>query len=63
MVYKDDKHSFMQAMKKKFEEAPDKKQTKFYVYGGYKQNKRKVEFHDAGQQIAKERGIPGYNPS
>ena len=24
MVYKDDKHSFMQAMKKKFEEAPDK---------------------------------------
>ncbi|NMC76739.1 MAG: coenzyme-B sulfoethylthiotransferase subunit alpha [Candidatus Methanofastidiosa archaeon] len=63
MVYKDAKHNFMQAMKKKFEEAPDKRQTKYYVYGGYKQNKRKVEFHDAGQQIAKERGIPGYNPS
>ena len=53
MVYKDEKHNFMQAMKKKFEEAPDQKQTKYYVYGGYKQNKRKVEFHDAGQQIAK----------
>ncbi|MEM0217765.1 MAG: coenzyme-B sulfoethylthiotransferase subunit alpha [Candidatus Nezhaarchaeales archaeon] len=54
---------FMEALRRKFKEAPEEKYTKFYVYGQWKQSKRKTEFVEWSQKIAKERGIPMYNPS
>ncbi|MGB9979003.1 coenzyme-B sulfoethylthiotransferase subunit alpha [Methanobacterium sp.] len=53
---------FMDALKKKFEEAPDEQKTHFYDLGGWKQSERKTEFVNAGKEIAEKRGIPMYNP-
>ena len=53
--------AFMQAMKKKFSEDPTELYTHFYKFGGYKQSKRKVEFVESANKIAKERGIPMMN--
>lgn len=53
---------FMDALKKKFEEAPEEQKTHFYDLGGWKQSQRKTEFVNAGEEIAKKRGIPMYNP-
>ncbi|MHC1627919.1 MAG: coenzyme-B sulfoethylthiotransferase subunit alpha, partial [Candidatus Nezhaarchaeales archaeon] len=53
---------FMNALRRKFKEAPEEKYTKFYIYGGWRQSKRKVEFYEWSQKIVKERGIPMYNP-
>ncbi len=53
---------FMEALKKKFEEAPDEQKTHFYDLGGWKQSERKTEFVNAGKEIAEKRGIPMYNP-
>lgn len=58
----DDKKRFVDALKEKFKEDPTEKHTKFYVYGGWKQSARKREFFEWAQKIAKERGIPSYNP-
>lgn len=52
----------MDALKKKFEEAPDERKTHFYDLGGWKQSERKTEFVNAGKEIAEKRGIPMYNP-
>ena len=53
---------FMDALKKKFEEAPEESKTHFYDLGGWKQSERKTEFVKAGKEIAEKRGIPMYNP-
>lgn len=53
---------FMDALKKKFEEAPEEQKTHFYDLGGWKQSERKTEFVNAGKEIAEKRGIPMYNP-
>lgn len=50
------------ALTKKFKEKPEETRTKFYIYGGWKQSKRKREFYEQSQKAAKERGIPLYNP-
>ena len=52
---------FMAACKKKFKEEPTDMYTKYYCYGGWKQSKRKVEFVEAANKIAKARGIPMMN--
>jgi len=52
---------FMDAMKKKFTEAPTETHTHFYKFGGWKQSKRKQEFVASANKIAKERGIPMMN--
>ncbi|AAM02700.1 methyl CoM reductase subunit alpha [Methanopyrus kandleri] len=48
---------FIKALKEKFEEDPEEKHTKFYVYGGYRQSPRKEfakgalrEFEPAGER-------------
>jgi methyl-coenzyme M reductase alpha subunit len=49
-------------MKKVFGADPlDKIDHMMYKRGGYRQQKRKKEYADAGRQIAIERGIPSYN--
>ena len=53
---------FIDALKRKFEEAPDEQKTHFYDLGGWKQSERKTEFVNAGKEIAEKRGIPMYNP-
>ncbi|MBC7096701.1 MAG: coenzyme-B sulfoethylthiotransferase subunit alpha [Methanobacteriales archaeon] len=53
---------FVRSLKNKFEEAPKERQTSYYKFGGWKQSERKREFVEAGKEIAKKRGIPGYNP-
>ncbi|TDA25962.1 MAG: coenzyme-B sulfoethylthiotransferase subunit alpha [Archaeoglobi archaeon] len=57
-----EKKLFIDALKKKFKEDPTEKQTRFYIYDGWKQSARKREFVEWAQKLAKERGIPGYNP-
>ncbi|OKY78426.1 MAG: Methyl coenzyme M reductase alpha subunit McrA [Candidatus Methanohalarchaeum thermophilum] len=53
---------FIESLKNKFEEDPtSKNQKSLYQLGGYKQSKRKKEFQEAGQQIAKERGTSSFN--
>lgn len=52
---------FMEAVKRKFEEDPTEKNTKFYQFGGWRQSARKREFVEAANKIAKERGIPMMN--
>ncbi|MDR3074694.1 MAG: coenzyme-B sulfoethylthiotransferase subunit alpha [Candidatus Methanoplasma sp.] len=52
---------FMEAVKKKFKEDPTDMETKYYVYGGWKQSKSKVEFQKAAEAIAKKRGFPMMN--
>lgn len=52
---------FMAACKKKFKEDPTDEYTSYYHFGGWKQSKRKVEFVEAANKIAKERGIPMMN--
>ncbi len=53
---------FINALNKAFKEDPEDKKTEFYKYNGYKQSERKVEFAEAGKEIAAKRGIPMYNP-
>ncbi|MHC1605606.1 MAG: coenzyme-B sulfoethylthiotransferase subunit alpha [Candidatus Methanofastidiosia archaeon] len=53
---------FINAMEKKFKEKPEDKHTTFYSYGTWKQSKSKTQFVESSKRIAKERGIPGYNP-
>jgi methyl-coenzyme M reductase alpha subunit len=53
---------FMEALTKKFKEDPTAKTTTFYNLGGWKQSERKTEFVKEGEEIAKKRGIPMYNP-
>ena len=53
---------FMDALNKKFKEAPEEKKTTFYSFGGWKQSERKREFVEAGKEVAAKRGIPQYNP-
>ena len=53
---------FLDAMKQKFSEHPTDDRTTFYNMGGWKQSERKSAFVKEGQEIAKERGIPMYNP-
>jgi methyl-coenzyme M reductase alpha subunit len=53
---------FINAMKKKFSEAPDEKTTHFYNLGGWEQSERKREFVAAGKEVAAKRGIPQYDP-
>jgi len=53
---------FMEALNKKFKEAPEEKKTTFYSFGGWKQSERKREFVEAGKEVAAKRGIPQYNP-
>lgn len=52
---------FIEACKKKFPEDPTEKHTHFYTFGGWRQSKRKREFVEAANKIAKERGIPMMN--
>jgi len=54
---------FIKALRKKFKEAPEEKYTTFYTLGGWAQDSRKREFKEIADKIAKERGIPFYNPS
>mgnify|MGYP002508355048 CR=1 FL=1 len=53
---------FLDAMTKKFKEAPEEKTTTFYNMGGWTQSERKTEFVNEGKAIAEKRGIPMYNP-
>ena len=53
---------FLDAMTKKFKEAPEEKTTTFYNMGGWTQSERKTEFVNEGKAIADKRGIPMYNP-
>ncbi|MBI5679809.1 MAG: coenzyme-B sulfoethylthiotransferase subunit alpha [Methanobacterium sp.] len=53
---------FINALKKKFEEAPTEEKTTFYHFDGWRQSERKTEFVKAGKEIAAKRGIPMYNP-
>ena len=53
---------FMEALTKKFKEDPTDKTTTFYNLGGWKQSESKTEFVKEGEEIAKKRGIPMYNP-
>ncbi|MEN4017969.1 MAG: coenzyme-B sulfoethylthiotransferase subunit alpha [Methanobacterium sp.] len=53
---------FINALKRKFEEAPDEQKTTFYKFDGWRQSERKTEFVNAGKEIAEKRGIPMYNP-
>ena len=52
---------FIEAMKKKFEEDPTEVNTHYYTFGGWKQSKRKREWVEQANQIAKKRGIPMMN--
>ena len=52
---------FIDAVKKKFKEDPTDMDTKYYIYGGWKQSKSKVEFQKSAQAIAKKRGFPMMN--
>ena len=64
MPYGDIQHNFLKAMSDKFAEKPEDTKTKFYVYGGWKQDKRKVEFVEEAKKLATMRHskTPGYNP-
>ena len=53
---------FLDSMKKKFKEAPTEVSTHYYTYGGWKQSKRKREWVEQANKIAKARGIPMMNP-
>ena len=53
---------FIDALSKKFKEEPTDKTTTFYNLGGRSQSERKREFIAEGEEIAKKRGIPMYNP-
>lgn len=53
---------FMEALTKKFKEDPTDRTTTFYNLGGWRQSERKTEFVKEGEEIAKKRGIPMYNP-
>jgi len=52
---------FIAAMKKKFKEDPTEVRSKHYSYGGWRQSKRKREWVEQANRIAKERGIPMMN--
>ncbi|ADP77583.1 methyl-coenzyme M reductase, alpha subunit [Methanothermus fervidus DSM 2088] len=56
------KKLFVDALRKKFKEEPKERKTTFYTLGGWKQSERKKEFVEYGKKVAKERGIPAYNP-
>jgi len=48
-------------MKKKFSEDPTEVNTHYYTFGGYRQSKRKTEWVEQANKIAKKRGIPMMN--
>ena len=52
---------FIDAMKRKFKEDPTEVNTNYYTFGGWKQSKRKREWVEQANKIAKERGIPMMN--
>ncbi|HQN75450.1 MAG TPA: methyl-coenzyme M reductase subunit alpha, partial [Methanomassiliicoccales archaeon] len=52
---------FIAAMKKKFKEDPTEVRSKHYSYGGWRQSKRKREWVEQSNKIAKARGIPMMN--
>lgn len=52
---------FIDAMKKKFKEDPTEVNTHYYTFGGWKQSKRKKEWVEQSNKIAKKRGIPMMN--
>lgn len=52
---------FIDAMKKKFKEDPTEVNTHYYTFGGWKQSKRKKEWVEQANKIAKKRGIPMMN--
>ncbi len=64
MPFGDVQHNFLKAMSNKFAEKPESTKTKFYVYGGWTQSKRKTEFVEEGKKLAMARSsrTPGYNP-
>ncbi|MDR3291027.1 MAG: coenzyme-B sulfoethylthiotransferase subunit alpha [Methanobrevibacter sp.] len=54
---------FLKALKNKFDEDPNKHNTEFYNFGGWKQSPRKREFNEYAEKIAKDRGgLSFYNP-
>jgi len=57
-----DKKMFIKALRKKFKETPEDMYTKYYIYNAWKQSARKREFFELSKKLAKQRGIPGYNP-
>ncbi|MDR0309139.1 MAG: methyl-coenzyme M reductase subunit alpha, partial [Candidatus Methanoplasma sp.] len=61
MAGKQKEKLFMEAVKKKFKEDPTEMETKYYIYGGWKQSKSKVEFQKTAMAIAKKRGFPMMN--
>jgi methyl-coenzyme M reductase alpha subunit len=61
MAVKQKEKLFMDAVKKKFKEDPTDMETKYYIYGGWKQSKSKVEFQKSALAIAKKRGFPMMN--
>lgn len=61
MAGKQKEKLFMEAVKKKFKEDPTDMETKYYIYGGWKQSKSKVEFQKSAEAIAKKRGFPMMN--
>ncbi len=52
---------FIDAMKHKFKEDPTEVNTHYYTFGGWKQSKRKREWVEQANKIAKQRGIPAMN--
>jgi len=54
---------FIKALRKKFKESPEERYTTFYTLGGWAQDPRKREFKEISDKIAKQRGIPMYNPT
>ncbi len=52
---------FDKAVRKKFPEEPTDVKTSFYTFGGWRQSKRKREWVEQANKIAKERGIPMMN--
>ena len=60
--YTDKEKMFLFALRRKFKEKPEERYTKFYIYGGWQQSKRKREFVEWAKKLEKERGIPFYNP-
>ncbi|HRR54040.1 MAG TPA: hypothetical protein P5290_01690 [Candidatus Methanomethylicus sp.] len=53
---------YIKALEKVFNETSDEWRTKFYVFGAWRQSKRKREFYEYARKLEKEMGIPRYNP-
>ena len=53
---------YIKALEKVFNETSDEWRTKFYVFGAWRQSKRKREFYEHARKLEKELAIPRYNP-